>query len=112
MKLDNQGQAFILGLSAFFLALGTYTAAIPDVVTADIRVPISVFFWICGVIGFALKEALGSTKPQLSSVQSENRLDSQSNKITAIANRVAELEKTHPQTEPPLLVETTEKNPT
>lgn len=101
MELDNQGQAFVLGLSAFFLALGTYTAAIPDVVTADIRVPISVFFWICGVIGFALKEALGSTKPQASSVTSENRLDNHIAQIKTLQNRVDELEKNHPQTEPP-----------
>lgn len=60
--LSNQAQAFLLALSAFFLALGTAGAAIPDFVPEEYRVPFAVFFWICGIIGFALKEALGSRK--------------------------------------------------
>jgi len=56
-------QAFLLGLSAFFLALGTAGAAIPDFVPQDFRVGFAMFFWLCGIIGFALKEALGSAPP-------------------------------------------------
>jgi len=60
--LSNQMQAIILALSAFFLALGTAGAAIPDFVPQEYRVPFAIFFWICGIIGFALKEAIGSKK--------------------------------------------------
>ena len=60
MGLSNKAQAFMLGLSAFLIALGTATATIPDLVPQDIKIPISIVFWFCGIIGFALKEALGS----------------------------------------------------
>lgn len=60
MGLTNKMQAVLLGLSAFFIALGTAGAVIPDFVPEEYRVPFAVFFWICGIIGFALKEALGS----------------------------------------------------
>jgi len=60
--LSNQAQAILLALSAFFLALGTAGAAIPDFVPQEYRVPFAIFFWICGIIGFALKEAIGSKK--------------------------------------------------
>ncbi len=56
-------QAVILSLAGFFLALGTAGAAIPDFVPQEYRVPFAVFFWICGIIGFALKEALGGQPP-------------------------------------------------
>jgi hypothetical protein len=60
--LSNQAQAFILALSAFFLALGTAGATIPDFVPQEYRVPFACFFWLCGIIGFALKEACGSKR--------------------------------------------------
>jgi len=56
-------QALVLALSAFFLALGTAGASIPDFVPQEYRVPFAMFFWLCGIIGFALKEALGSAPP-------------------------------------------------
>lgn len=58
--LTNRMQAFLLGLSALFLALGTAGATLPGFVPEECRVPFAMFFWICGIIGFALKEALGS----------------------------------------------------
>lgn len=58
--LSNRAQAFLLGLSAFFLALGTAGATIPDFVPQEYRVPFAVFFWLCSIIGFALKEAMGA----------------------------------------------------
>lgn len=61
MGIGNKTQAFMNGLSAFFCAMGTITT-IPDVVAPEVRVPLSVFFWVCGIIGFALKEALGSAQ--------------------------------------------------
>ena len=64
MGLGNKAQAFMLALSAFFCAMGSITT-IPDVVPSEIRVPLVVFFWVCGIIGFALKEALGSAYPQV-----------------------------------------------
>lgn len=60
--LSDKAQAFLLALSAFFLALGTAGASIPDFVPSEYRVPFAVFFWLCGILGFALKEALGSQR--------------------------------------------------
>jgi len=60
MGLNDKMQAVVLALSAFFMALGTAGATIPDFVPQEYRVPFAVFFWLCGIIGFALKEALGS----------------------------------------------------
>jgi len=60
--LSNRMQAIVLALSAFFLALGTAGAAIPDFVPQEYRVPFACFFWLCGIIGFALKEACGSKR--------------------------------------------------
>jgi len=65
--LSDKAQAFLLALSAFFLALGTAGATIPDFVPQEYRVPFAVFFWLCAIIGFALKEALGSPKPSVPS---------------------------------------------
>jgi len=63
MGLSDQYQAFLLGLSAFFLALGTAGAALPNFVPEEYRTPFAMFFWLCGIIGFALKEALGGKAP-------------------------------------------------
>jgi hypothetical protein len=60
MGLGNKAQAFMLGLSAFLISLGTASAVIPDFMPADIKYWVAVFFWFCGIVGFALKEALGS----------------------------------------------------
>jgi hypothetical protein len=61
MGLGNQAQAFMLGLSAFFISLGTASAIIPDFMPADIKYTVAIIFWFFGIIGFALKEALGSS---------------------------------------------------
>ena len=53
-----------MALSAFFLALGTAGAAIPNFVPDEYRVPFAMFFWICGIAGFALKELAGGKPPQ------------------------------------------------
>ena len=60
--LSNRAQSFLVGLSAFFLALGTAGATIPNFVAEEYRVDFAVFFWLCAIIGFALKEALGNKK--------------------------------------------------
>jgi len=65
--LSNKAQAFVLALSAFFLSLGTAGAALPNFVPDEYRVPFAMFFWICGIIGFALKEALGGQAPKTQS---------------------------------------------
>ena len=64
MGLTNKGQAIALGLSAFLMSLGTASATIPDFMPNDLKYPLAVIFWICGTIGFALKEALGSAYQQ------------------------------------------------
>jgi hypothetical protein len=61
--LSNKAQAIVLALSAFFLALGTAGASIPNFVPEEYRVPFAVFFWLCGIIGFALKELAGGKLP-------------------------------------------------
>jgi len=103
MPLSNEHQAYILALAAFFLALGTYTAAIPDAVPSDIRVPISVFFWICGVVGFALKEALGGAPPQTAVTQSQMKaLEHYAmDRYAELSGEIRQLAKAHPETEPP-----------
>jgi len=60
MGLGNKGQAILLGISAFLLTLGTASATIPGFIQDDIKYPVAAFFWFCGIIGFALKEAVGS----------------------------------------------------
>lgn len=64
MGLSDRMQALVSSLSAFFLALGTAGASIPNLVPEGYRVPFAMFFWICGIVGFALKEALGGQPPQ------------------------------------------------
>jgi len=63
MGLSDKAQAFLLGLSAFFLALGTAGATLPGFVPEEYRTAFAMFFWLCGIIGFALKEALGGKPP-------------------------------------------------
>lgn len=62
--LSNTVQAIVLALSAFFLALGTAGATIPNFVPEEYRVPFALFFWLCGIIGFALKELAGGQAPK------------------------------------------------
>lgn len=59
MGFTDKEQAFILALAAFFIALGTAAATIPEFLPEDAKYPLAVFFWICGVVGFALKELGG-----------------------------------------------------
>jgi len=63
LGLTNRAQAFLVGLSTFFLALGTAGASLPGFVPEEYRVPFAMFFWLCGIVGFALKEALGGVPP-------------------------------------------------
>jgi hypothetical protein len=60
MGLGNQAQAFLLGLSAFLIVLGGASASIPDFMPPDIKYTVAIICWFLGIIGFALKEALGS----------------------------------------------------
>ena len=59
MGLSNRVQAVLVGLSAGLGAFGTATAAIPDFVPPEYRVPIAVMAWLAGIVGFRVKEALG-----------------------------------------------------
>jgi hypothetical protein len=60
MGLGNKGQAIMNGISAFLMVLGTAAATIPGFVPDEIKYPLAAGFWFCGIIGFALKEAVGS----------------------------------------------------
>jgi hypothetical protein len=59
MGLSDKAQAFVMAVAAFCLALGSAGAVLPNFVPESYKVPFAMFFWICGIIGFALKEALG-----------------------------------------------------
>jgi hypothetical protein len=116
MPLSNNAQAILLSLSAFFLALGTAAAAIPEWLPFEIRYYVAAFFWICGIIGFALKEAVGGTPPadavsqwtidDLRSAHSMNL-----SRIAGLEEKIGELTKTDPQAEPPPEPEQPEQNP-
>lgn len=60
MGIGNKMQAIMLGVSAFLITIGTAAATIPDFVPQDIKYTVAGILWGCGIIGFALKEAIGS----------------------------------------------------
>jgi hypothetical protein len=55
-------QAFLNGLSAFLISLGTASATIPDFMPSQAKYSVAIVLWFCGIFGFALKEALGSAR--------------------------------------------------
>jgi len=59
LGFTDKQQALILALAAFFIALGTASATVPEFMPEKVKVPLAVFFWVCGVVGFALKELGG-----------------------------------------------------
>jgi hypothetical protein len=63
MPLSDRVQSAIVAASAALLSLGTAAAAIPEFVPADAKVYFAVTFWLAGIFGLALKEALGSKSP-------------------------------------------------
>jgi hypothetical protein len=63
MGLSNRVQAALVGLSAGLGAFGTAAAAIPDFVPIEYKIPIAVFAWLAGIVGFSVKEALGGQAP-------------------------------------------------
>jgi hypothetical protein len=67
LGLSNSAQAVLMGLSGFFMALGTAGATLPGFLPDNVKAPFAIFFWISGIVGFALKEALGSIPPPASS---------------------------------------------
>ena len=64
MVFSNNQQALILAIAAMFISLGSAVVVIPSFLPKDCVIPISVFFWICGIIGFALKELGGYEQPK------------------------------------------------
>jgi len=63
MGVDDKMQALLVGLSAGLISFGTAAATIPSFMPDPVKVPVAVFAWMAGVLGFSLKEALGSQKP-------------------------------------------------
>lgn len=63
MGLSDKAQALAVLVSMMFLALGTAAATIPDFVPTDARAWIATIFWILGIVGMALKDALGGQAP-------------------------------------------------
>jgi len=61
MGLSNKGQAIALAIASFLMTLGTASATIPDFMPQDIKYTVAIACWFFGIIGFALKEAIGST---------------------------------------------------
>ena len=67
-QLSNGTEAAAVGLSAGLLGVGTYIAMSPA--PENIKTPLATIAYISGMIGFALKEALGEQTPVTQSSQS------------------------------------------
>ena len=61
MGLSNKAQAAAVGVSAGLLGVGTYIATSPAPDT--IKVPLATIAYVSGMLGFAIKEALGGQTP-------------------------------------------------
>ena len=61
MGLSNKAQAAAVGVSAGLLGVGTYIATSPA--PENIKVPLATVAYIAGMLGFAIKEALGGQAP-------------------------------------------------
>lgn len=61
---SNKQQALILAIAAMFISLGNAAAIIPSFTPEEIRYYIAGFFWVCGIVGFALKELGGYEAPK------------------------------------------------
>ena len=64
MVFSNKQQALILAIAAMFISLGSAVVVIPSFLPKDTVIPFAVFFWICGIIGVALKELGGYEQPK------------------------------------------------
>ena len=61
MGLSNKAQAAAVGISAGLLGVGTYIATSPAPDT--IKIPLATVAYVSGMLGFAIKEALGGQAP-------------------------------------------------
>jgi hypothetical protein len=61
LGLSNRAQAIAVALSAGLLAVGTYIAVSPA--PENIKAPLATVAYIAGMVGFAIKEALGGQAP-------------------------------------------------
>ena len=61
MGLSNKAQAVAVGVSAGLLGVGTYIATSPA--PESIKIPLATVAYISGMLGFAIKEALGGQAP-------------------------------------------------
>lgn len=61
MGLSNRMQALAVAISAGLLGVGTYIAISPA--PEEIKAPLAVVAYVCGMVGFAIKEALGGQAP-------------------------------------------------
>ena len=61
LGLSNRAQAIAVSVSAGLLAVGTYIAVSPA--PESIKAPLATAAYIAGMIGFAIKEALGGQAP-------------------------------------------------
>jgi hypothetical protein len=65
MGLSNKAQAAAVGISSGLLGLGTYIAMSPA--PENFKIPLATIAYIAGMLGFAIKEALGGQTPQQAS---------------------------------------------
>jgi hypothetical protein len=61
--LSDKLQAIAVFISVLLIGLGTAAETIPSTIPADNKALIFTIFWILGIIGLALKEALGTNTP-------------------------------------------------
>lgn len=61
--LSDFQQSILMMFSAAMISIGTMAAAIPSFVASQWQAPIATALWLVGIIGFGVKEALGSKTP-------------------------------------------------
>ena len=59
----KQQSKLFVEVSAELSAFGIATAAIPDFVPSELKVPIIVASWLADIVSFSIKEALGVQTP-------------------------------------------------
>jgi hypothetical protein len=58
--LTDKEQALLTFIATFFFALGTAGATLPNFIPDNLKVPFALTFWILGILGLSLLQALGA----------------------------------------------------
>lgn len=58
--LSDKVQGLLMGFSAGMIGIGTAAEAIPSNIDPAVKSTLFVVFWVIGVVGIALKDAVGN----------------------------------------------------